>query len=372
MDTNAKVFRNSSPTLGAELRGVLGGYFNYQATSFLRFIPEYIEKPEPSHVSHRPVKTTPAIPRFHALNEDGVVVSQQLIGNFEMEIPSLVIDLLMGFGNHHSCLFPSVRPLDSVGEPLLPHGKHILRLLEEAGVFYLHPLRGCQKGFAADINANILASLRQGLLRHIIAGEADIPFASRSPADGDSLNITLYRTGQPELKPSDIPDSEVSTVQFPTCLFEGETVIPISALETGESWLVSALDPAKETGIRFIKALKHFLQNLGASFSIFRESCFQFWKLFYLAIARYRAFILTVNCDALFKGSVVESTAEVKPVIGFVEYLGIRQKAILESLLHFSRTIFSLAHSEKGGKPYQASPSVSPALKCGVLDGGIL
>ena len=372
MDTNRKVFGNFSPTPGAELRGVLGGYFNYQATSFLRFIPEYVEKTKPSHVSHRPIKTMPAIPRIHTLDEDSVVVLKQLISNLEVKIPSLVIDPLMGFGYQHSCLAPSARTLDSMGEPLLPYGKQVMRLLKKARILYLHAFRSGEEGLTPYINADTPASWRQWLLKHVVTRETDIPFASRSSADGDGLNIPLNRAGQPEFKSAYIPNGQILAVKFPTCLFEGETGIPLPALETWEARLIAIFDPTKEAGIRFVKTFNHFLQNLRASFSVFGEGCFKFRKLFNLTKAGYRASVLTVDGDTLLKSSIIESAAKIKPIVGFVKYLRVRQKAIFESLLHFSRTIFSVANLGKGVKPYRASPSVSPALKCGVLDGVLL
>ena len=80
MNTNREVFGNSSPTVGAELSCVFGGNFNYQATSLRRFIPKYVEEPEPGTISHRPVEGSSAIPSIHFLDADGIVEPDQLIG----------------------------------------------------------------------------------------------------------------------------------------------------------------------------------------------------------------------------------------------------------------------------------------------------
>ena len=297
---------------------------------------------------------------------------KQSIGNFEMEVPPLVVNPLMGFGYEDSGFRPAFRGFNPPGEPFLSHGKHILRLLKKAGILDLHALGGGEKRLTADIDADTSASRRQKFLGHIIAGETDIPLASRASADGESLNIPFDRTGQPEFESADVFDGEVLAVQSPASLFESETVIPIPAFEAGKPRLISILYPAKEAGIGFIKAFQHVLKHLRASFSVFVEGDLEFRELLNLAVAGYGGFILAVNRDALLKGSVVEPTAKVKPIIGFVKCLRIRQKAIFEGLSHLSRTIFSVAHSEKGVKPCRASPPVSPALKGGVLDSGIL
>jgi len=61
MDTNRKVFRNSSPTLGAELRGIFSRGFNYFPSSLRRFEAKYIEELKLGYISHRPVERPKAI-----------------------------------------------------------------------------------------------------------------------------------------------------------------------------------------------------------------------------------------------------------------------------------------------------------------------
>jgi hypothetical protein len=297
-----------------------------------------------------------AIPRVHSLNVNGVVMFEQLISQLEMEVPPLVVDLLVGFSDKYSRLASPVRPFDSATELLLSQSKYILRLLKEAWVFDFHSLRSSKKGLATDINADALAILRQWLFRHVIAGETDIPLASGGFTDGYSLNITFNRAGQPEFEPAHLPDRQVFAVKFPATLLEGETVVSVLAPEAWKPSLpIAVLDPPEKVGIGFVQALKHFLKHLRAYITILRKCYFQFGKLLHLAIAGYRAFIMVVNCDALLKSSVVKSATEVKPVIGFVKYLQIRQKAIFEGLFHFPRTIFNIPYSGKGVKPYRAS-----------------
>jgi len=63
MNTNRQAFGNSGPATGAELSCVFGGDFDNLSASFFRFALENTEELKPSHISHRPIHTTPAIPR---------------------------------------------------------------------------------------------------------------------------------------------------------------------------------------------------------------------------------------------------------------------------------------------------------------------
>lgn len=369
MDTNRQVFRDSDPTLGAELSRVFGGNFNNQAASLFRFASEYLKEPEPSHISHRPVEGMTAIPGVHLLNTDSAIVFKQLISEFEVEVPPLVGDLLMGFGNKHPRLDSAPRASNSAGQSLLPHSKHILRLLEEAGVVNLHTLGGCQKGLAADINAYNLIRWGKRLSGNIITGEAGIPLTSRGPADSDCFNISLNRAGQPEFEPAHISDRQVFIIQFPACLFQGKAVVAVSAFESRKASL-AVTKAIKESIVGSVKAFNHILKNLRAYITVFGKRRFEFRQLLNLLIAGYGAVMGAVSMNTLLKGSVVELATKIKPTLGFLNSLRVGLNTVLKRLLPLHN--LSIANLRRGGKPYRASPSVSPALKCGVLDGVFL
>jgi len=358
MNTNRKVFGNSSPTLRTDLRGIFGRNFNYFTPSFRRFETKDIEELKPGYVSHRPVKTmVVAIPGVHLLNTDSIVFSKELISYLKMEVTPLVPNLLVGFGNQNSRFSPSVRAFDSTGKPLLPHTKHILSFLEEVGVSYPLTIRGDQKGLAAYIYTYRLTSRRQGLFGDILAREAYIPLARRTSTDGDCFNVSLYKTGKTELKPTYIPDSEVFAFQSPASLFQCEAVIPIPTFEAGESsFAIAVLNPAKETSVGLVQPLQHLLKHLRAYITVFREGSFKLRELFNLVKAGDRAFVLMVNGYTLLKSCVVESTTKFKPVIGFAKYLRSRQEAILKRLFHLPSTMSNLAYLKEGDKPENPRP----------------
>ena len=374
MDTNRKVFRNSSSTLGAELRGVFSRHFNYFTPGLFRLEAKYIKEPKPSYISHRPCEVmVVTIPGVHLLNTDSIVIGNEPIGSLELEVSALISYLLVGFGYEDSSLPPSVRTFDPTREPLLSHSQDILRLFKEAGISNLLTIRCSEEGLAADIDADRFAGFRERPPGDILTGESGIPFACRASADGHCLYIALNGAGQPELEPANIANSKIFVFKFPAYLFKGETVIPISALEAGEaSFPIAVLNTAKEAFVGFIQPFKNILEYLRAYLFIFWEGILHLRELFHLIESRDRAFVLLVDGDALLKRRVVEMPTKSEPILGSLKGLRVSLKAILESLFHLSYTILRIPQSRKGVKPCRASPSVSPAINCGVLDGVFL
>lgn len=368
MDTNRKVFRNSSPALRTELRGIVGGDFNYFPSSLLRFEAKYIEELKPSYIPHRPIETMPSIPGVQLLNEYSVIVSYKLIGNFEVKIPSLISHFLVSFSNQQASFLPTVRTLYPTGEPLLPSSKIVLRLLKEAWVFYLNTIRGGQERLAANIYTYYPASFRQWLSRDIITREGGIPLTRRASADGNCFNIAIYGTREAELEPTYIPDREVLAFQSPASLFEGEAVIPVSTFETRKTGFISILYPAKETLIGFIQSLKRILENLRAYLSVFRKGCPKLRELLNLIKSGNRAMVSPVDSDALLESGIVEVSAEVKPMFGSLKVLWVRLNTIFEGLFHLPCTKVNIAHPEERRQALSGFAVCIPPLKKGVLD----
>ena len=367
MYTNRKVFRNSGPAPGAELRGIPGWHFDDYSGSFFHFPAQYIEEPEPGCVSHRPVECCSAIPCIHFFDADSIIVPDQLIGYFEVEVSSLVGDFLMGFGYQHPGFSPAVRAFNAPGEPLLSHGQDIPRLFEESGVAYLHTIGGSEKRLKPDIDTNRFIRWGQWFKRHIIAGESDKPLARRTSTYSHCLNISLDRARKPEFESADIPDGEVFAFQLPASLFQGEGVIAIPSLEPGKAcFTIAVIKPVKEALVGFVQALNHVLKRLRPHFFIFRKDLLKVWKLLFLVNSRDGVFIALPDCDTLFQSGIVELAAQRKPPLGVIGSLRVGLNAILKGFLPLHDS--SIANTEKGSKPYRASPSVSPALKSRVLD----
>jgi len=333
MDTNRKVFRNSSPTLGAELRGVFGWDFNDCSGSFRRFPAQYIEEPEPSTIPHRLIECSSAIPGVHLLNTDGIIESNQLISKLEMKISSLVSDFLVGFSNQQASFLPLLRPLNSSGKPLLAHCQYILRLLKEAGISYLHTVGCCQERLQANINTDRFVSRCQWFKWNAITGKTSKPFTCRRPADCDSFYGSFNQARKPQLKSADIPDDKVFAIELPTSLFQGKGVIPIPAFKPGKADFTIAISEAiKETLKGSLQTLKYLLEYLRAYILIFGESCFKFRQLFNLTKVGQRTVVASVGNYTLLEGTVVKLTAQRKPILSSVDSLSTGLDPILKSL----------------------------------------
>jgi hypothetical protein len=258
-------------------------------------------------------------------------------------------------------------------EPLLPHSKPSLGFLEKTGVAYPDIIRGGEKWITAHIDAHRLTGRGQRLIRHIVTGEDDKPFVSRAASDSDSLNITLSRTREVELKCAYIANSEIFTIKLPAALCKGEGIVAVPAFEAGEpSLTIVFFNSAKERLIGFIQALNDILEALRTHALVFRESIFEAGQFLHLGIFGDRLVVMPVGSDALFKGCVVKVPAEVKPNGSVLESLTVRFNAIFEGLFHCPVPSFNVAQRREGVKPYRASLSVSPAFKSGVLDGQII
>jgi len=349
MDTDTKVFRDSSPAPGAELSRVFGRDFNYCSGSLFRFPAQYVKEPKPSHVSHRPVEGFSAVPSTHFLNANCAVVADKLFGELEVEVSPLVVYLLVGFGNNHSCFKSPFRAFNPAGEPLLPHREHILRLFEKAWVVYFCAFRSGQKGFAAHIYAYYLVAGRKWLVRHIVARETGIPFASESSMDSDSLNPTLYRAGEFELELANMSNKQVFPVQFPAVLFKGKTIIPVPTLKAREADLVSISNPSEKPLIGSIKPLKHFLENLRADIGIFGKGYLELGEFFDLVKARYEMTMGMVSGYALLKSRVVEIATQIKPMLCILGRPCIGIDTILKRFLPLHDFIISYQDINKEG-----------------------
>jgi hypothetical protein len=370
---NAEVFGDKTVAAGAQLRRVSGGFFSDFTTGLFRLEVKYLEEPEPGYVSHRPCKRPIiAIPSVHAFNVDGVVMPDKPVGGLEMKVPALIKYLLTGFGHKKPSFLSAMRALDSTRESLLPHGKLVLGFLKEARIANLDIIRGGKEQLTTYVNAHRFASRGKQLVRHVIAGENDKPLVCSTSANSDSLNVALDRAGEPYLENAYVADSEVFTIKLPATLFQGEGIVSVPALKSWEAGLVTILHPAKERLVGLIKAFNHLLEALRTHVLIFRESIFEARELLNLVIPGNRLVVVPISGDALVQGCVVEMPTEVKPNGSVLNSLKIRPDAIFEGLFHLPCTETNIAYFESGVKPFRASPSVSPALKSGVLDGGNL
>ena len=351
MNTNRKVFGNSSTTPGAELRGILSGDFNHLSSSLRRFEAKCIEEPEPSCISHLSGEIViGTIPKVHALDTDSIVCPNKQVGNLKMKIPSLVSNFLMGSGNKDSSLVSTIGPLFTSREPSLPHCQSLFRLLKMMWVVNLGTIGGSKEGLKSYIYTHSFASLREWSFRNIFTREDCKPLAGGSSTDGDGLNVSFYRARESKFEGAQIGDGKIFAFELPAGLFQGKRVIAIPALKPWKARLFTVLNSSKEALKGSVQTLKDILEHLRAYFPVFREGSFKLRELFNLDRLRNGVMVLPVDSDTLLKGGIVEVTAKVKPMVSLLDSLGIRLNAILKGLLHLPCTMLNLAQSRKRGK----------------------
>src|SRR5487761_2128208 len=105
-------------------------------------------------------------------------------------------------------------------------------MLQIFGILNLVAFRIGQEGLYPYINSNDFIGFKKPLFRHIIARETNIPLISGIPAYSDCLNIPFNLARQSQLESAYIPDRQIFTIKFPSCLFEREAVIPVPAFES--------------------------------------------------------------------------------------------------------------------------------------------
>ena len=177
-------------------------------------------------------------------------------------------------------------------------------------------IRVNKKMIDTNIYAYFSSSLREFFSRNVIAREGNEPFTSGSFSNGYSLNISLNRSGEKELKSTNISDIKIFTFNFPTSLLKGEGVIPVFRLKPRESsFAIFSFESLKEALKSSIYSLQHILETLRTYSLKLWKGFFKLWQLKHLFIDRNRLFVLPIDRDFLLKDKVIESPAYLKPFV---------------------------------------------------------
>lgn len=370
MDTDRKVFRNFSSAPGAELRRVFSWDSNNLPTSVFCFEGKYIKEPKPCDISHRPIENPKRKKGRHILMVDDIVFIEELISHLKVEVPSLVRYFFVGFGDKQSGFRPAFRALLPSGKSLLSHFQNLKSLLKETGIFNLIAVGSREEGLTADINPDFVSCRGKKFIGDALTGKGGIPPIGRAMGDSHGLNVSLDRPGELEFESANLVDFKIFTCQLPARLFQGKGMIAMLTLEARKSSLFTCFDTAKERLVCLIKALNDILKHLGADLLILREGKLKGGKLFNLTKPGRGFTRFLKGSDSFLKTKVVEFTAKKKPTGSIFDCLLVGIGTILKSFLSLHGLI--IANTDEKGKPDRASPSVSPALKSGVLDGVIL
>jgi len=338
MNSNRQLFGNLLPASGTELTCVPGIDLDYISSSFHRFVRKHFNEHPPATVSYAfrqmPVFDHALYVKFFDIDStEGVDIE---ISRLVQEVLALVGYFLVCFSHQDFCLSPSVGTSLPSGQGPLSSSQDSFGLSEELRIADTVAERIDEEGFNANIETDFSIRLRQYMNRDVITREADEPIAGRCTADRDCFDITFNWTGQKEFEPAYAGDIEVSTDDLPSCLLQGEGIVPISSSKSWESCLTFfAFNPAKESIKSSLQSLYYILKYLRAYNFKLREFFLKFRQLILLGNAGDRFFILPVGVDSLIEGKVKEYAACFKPLqaIGFslLIYFG----SVLKCFSHF-------------------------------------
>src|SRR5260221_3529374 len=241
---------------------------------------------------------------------DHVVLLDELAGFLVVEVAPLVAHVLVGLGEQHHRLAPAVTALLPSADSPLGTPQIQLRHAEDARGGDRAAIRQGREGLQAEGNSGLLTRERQGLDRHLRAGEADVPAVGLT-GERDRLGRARDRTGPMHAEAPDLGQDQGAVIELSAVAIrlEGEAVEAVAALEAGEAGFLAALHPAKERLIGLIQPGEHILQHVAIDGHIFGKLGADGREFGFLLVAREGDAPLPVQADALLHGGVVELAA---------------------------------------------------------------
>jgi hypothetical protein len=231
--------------------------------SVLSFAFRHPEKEPPGHVTDRLGETAvlnhPAYVQI--LDRDRVKSPHQISRHLVMEIFSTARYFQMRLGDSGPLFRAPLRPFPPARKPPLLSLQALQRILEVAWIFDLFSVREYGETGNAYIYSDRLPSLWHRLRSWRFANNQSIP-AVDAARDPKLFALSFDRAGEPD---STCPHAwDRKFVAFdrtgPDLLvFLREGVIPVFALESGKSGLLSVPDASKEAFVCFVKAFKRNL-----------------------------------------------------------------------------------------------------------------
>lgn len=180
------------------------------------FVGQHAAKSAHANIGKR---TGKAMILHHAVNVqvldgDKIKTPYQVRSDLVQIIRSTVSDVLLNAGNVQSCLLPSTASLGPAGKRLLSLSQFAQGLAEISHVGYVLPIGQRGKAIDAEINADALAGLRQGL-NFFIKTERDEVFPGRFLDYRYRRGFTLKRPAPMDIKPAKTSNTKVAIVTIP-------------------------------------------------------------------------------------------------------------------------------------------------------------
>ena len=250
------------------------------------------------------------------------------MSEFVEEIPALVVDSLMLFGDLKPRLLPVVAPLHFATEVALEPRQPMLALDEMSGVGYDRAIGEGRIVFQPNIYPNLTA-LMLDLLGFDFTGEYRIPLAGVIPLNSQSLHLPLRGAVQYD---RDVPD--FGAVEPPvgreleSRLRVGDA--PHTAFEAGKPLFFStSLDSAVEVLERLIHSVRNVLEDLGKHLWMFTPKMLVEPKLTNTILRGF------VGVDIQFKKLIIHTLAGVECLVESVLLNPARiQPILIHSQLH--------------------------------------
>ena len=353
-------------TPGAILAGVAGIHGDILTSSVFSFISKIGRKLSPTSVQNRFCKTM----RMHHLIDRQVFNSNDTESIYDLpaglvgKVRTLIGYALMDMRHHFTNFTPLGSAFPLFREIPLRFSQHLFACPEEVGVRNRFTIGQSGKGFKSDIDTDSFFRFWKRAILNL-TGKGYKPLASRSPSNAAGFRDTASRATNFSLDSSYFRKINSIFIDSKSHLGIGKAVIPTCATEAWVTRLFSRLHPSKEGFEGKVYSHSYILKHLAVH-------CLQRGAFLLKARKGVNLVIHGKRFLSLFPCG-----------LSLPQEMVVQPATLIENLLHsrcllFRRvyTIFIgyLMHNiiitqlKDRSKPDRAWPSLSPALKSGVLD----
>jgi len=346
MDTNAQIFGHNHTTTRAHLGRVSWGHGNDLGSSFFHFLlKELPEHPQPSVVcAQGEMMIVRHKRKVQILDREQRICVCEVACNLVPEVPALIRDMFVHFGNLKGRTASPARPLFAPGQTPLFGSQFCKTRSQPTRVINQSAVGQSQQAMQTDVNANLWASVLGNIWFGQIDLETNIPFAKTALHNyvfdlGVLWNISVVLN----LDLSDVPDVKqrapaiVKSKLAAVSVAELNTLPAIVTFESRESGLFARLNAPEECSVSLVQTPKRLLHTGGiqeAQTSGITAS--QITKVRPLRRVCDAVASFFVDRDSLLKGSIIHAARQLKKIVHLLGLLGMRIKAVLERTDHLA------------------------------------
>jgi len=337
VNTVSESFRHfgQCPTSGAYLRRAVGVNLNKQAPGFFRLVSELGKETTPGCIVDRPSeKSTRETFNVQVFDGDKAILINEGTAEFVLEVRPLVPDMHMSLLEKANCLSSTDTALLSPGNLSLAAPELCQSEFEVTGIINQFAIRKGGKGSQPHIDPD--SALRRYCSRHINDDrKASVPLSGLS-LEGERLDFTCDRPVRLEFDDTNTLDSQSTNFGQVTTIApsgEGVAIEAITAFESGETGLLSSLNPAKESGEGLVDSSENILTG-GEVGKPKVARIPNLFKLVSLVIVVKRYALHPVSIPTLLKGGIIKRTSFGKLMLQARNLCPRGIQTILEGLTH--------------------------------------